>query len=119
MNTKYYKKYIEKVINSNPINIIIQRSEAIDDGFGGNKTKTIFLEPQTVTFYDTKSQREVINDKGIITSYYASNIIKLLATSDTDIKQDDIFEYDGQTFKVILVKTYMDICKQAELEVIK
>ncbi len=118
MNTRYYKKYIEKLINADPVNITIRRTTTIDDGFGGKEETTVTLEPQTVTFYDRKAQREVVSDAGVTTAYYASNVIKLLATGDADIKEGDIFEHEGRTYKVGFIKAYMGVCKQAELEVI-
>lgn len=119
MNTRYYKKYIEKLINADPVNITIKRTEITDDGFGGKEETTVTLEPQTVTFYDRKAQREVVSDIGTVTAYYASNTTKLLVMGDADIKEGDVFEYGGKTFKVGFVKPYFDVCKQAELEVIK
>lgn len=119
MNTRYYKKYIEKLINTDPASITIKRIKTIDDGFGGKEEKTITLEPQTVTFYDKKLQREIINDKGAVTAYYLSRTVKLLAMGDADIKEGDMFEHEGRMFKVGFVKNYLDVCKQAELEVIK
>lgn len=116
---KYYKKYVEKLINTNPANITITRTEFISDGFGGGEEKTVTLEPQTATFYDKKTQHEVVSDKGTVTAYYASNTTKLLVMGDADIKEGDVFEYEGKTFKVGFVKPYFDVCKQAELEVIK
>lgn len=118
MNNKYYKKYIEKLINANPASITIKRTQITDDGFGGKEEKTVTLEPQIVTFYDKKAQREVISDAGVTTAFYASNTIKLLATGDTDIKEGDMFEYAGKLLKIAYVSDYEGVCNQVELEVI-
>lgn len=116
---KYYKKYIEKLINTNPVNITIKRTEITDDGFGGKEETTVTLEPQTVTFYDKKAQREVVSDSGVTTAYYASNTVKLLAEGDVDIIEGDMFSHEGRVYRVGFVRSYMDVCKQAELEVVK
>lgn len=118
MNVKYYKKYIEKLINSNPTYIKIRRTRSTDDGFGGTEESAVTLRPQKVTFYEARAQREVVSDKGI-TSYYSSNVVKMLAKSGADIKCGDIFKSGGQTFKVAFLQPYLDVCYQAELEVIK
>ena len=116
MNTRYYKKYIEKLINSNPAEIKIKRKEETDDGYGG----TIIKEKEVneiVTIYERKSRREIVTDSGII--YAGEKVTKILAKADADIQEGDKFEYEGKQYKVLLVKQYMDICKQIELEVIK
>lgn len=115
MNTKYYKKYIEKLINSNPANITIKRKIKIDDGYGG----TIIEEKEvneTVAFYETKARREVLTDYGV--TYTGVQVTKILAKHDADIQEGDTFEYEGKKYKVLFVKDYMNICKQIELEVI-
>lgn len=115
MNTKYYKKYIEKLINSNPANITIKRKIKTDDGYGG----TIIEEKEvneTVTFYEIKTIREVLTDYGV--TYAGAQATKILAKHDADIQEGDTFEHGGRKYKVLFVKDYMDICKQIELEVI-
>lgn len=111
----YYKKYIEKLINSNPANITIKRKIEIDDGYGG----TIVEEKEvneTVAFYERKARREVLTDYGV--TYVGAQVTKILAKHDADIQEGDTFEHEGKTYKVLYVKPYMDICKQIELEVI-
>ena len=115
MNTRYYKKYIEKLINSNPANITIKRKIEIDDGYGG----TIVEEKEiteTVTFYERKARREVLTDYGV--TYAGVQVTKILARADADIQEGDTFKHEGKTYKVLYVKPYMEICKQIELEVI-
>lgn len=111
----YYKKYIEKLINSNPATITIKRKQEVDDGYGG----TIVEEKEvneTVAFYERKARREVVSDYG--TTYTGVNITKILAKADADIKEGDTFIFEREKYKVLFVKPYMDICKQIELEVI-
>lgn len=115
MNTRYYKKYIEKLINSNPVDIKIVRKKEIDDGYGG----TIIEEKEiteTVTFYERKARREVLTDYG--PTYVGVQVTKILAKHDADIQEGDTFTQEGKKYKVLFVKDYMGICKQIELEVI-
>lgn len=116
MNVKYYKKYIDKLIESNPTTINITRIEKIDDGYNGHIEKPIAIS-ETVTFYDRKSRREVVTDYG--TSYVGVSVTKILAKGDADIIKGDSFIVEGNEFKVLFVDSYFDICKQIELEVIK
>ncbi len=115
MNTRYYRKYIEKLINSSPVDIKIVRKKETDDGYGG-----VIIEEkeitETVTFYERKARREVVSDYG--TTYTGVQVTKILAKHDADIQEDDTFEYEGKKYKVLFVKDYMKICKQIELEVI-
>ncbi len=119
MNTKYYKKYIEKVISADPATIIITRKTAADDGFGGKVENTAILEPQTIRIYNKKAQREVVSDKGTITAYYSSTALKFVATGSANIEQEDMFKLGEKTLRVAFLDAYMDVCKQGELEVIK
>ncbi len=112
----YYRKYIEKLINSNPANIAITRKAEIDDGYGGTTIEEVEIN-EIVTFYDRRARREVVSDYG--TTYTGVSVTKILALHDADIQKDDTFNYEGYTYKVLYVKPYMNICKQIELEVIK
>jgi len=116
MNTKYYKKYIEKLINSNPANITIKRKKETDDGYGGTIIEEIDVT-EVVTFYERKARREVVTDYG--TTYTGVQITKILAKADADIQEGDTFKHGGKTYKVLHINSYMDICKQIELEVIE
>lgn len=112
----YYKKYIEKLINSNPATITIKRKIKTDDGYGGSIIEEKEMT-ETVTFYDRKARREVVTDYG--TTYVGVSVTKILAKGDADIMKDDRFTVDGVEYKVLFVKPYFDICKQIEMEVIK
>jgi hypothetical protein len=116
MNVKYYKKYIEKLINANPTTINIPRMEKTPDGYGGHIENPIDIT-ETVTFYDKKSRREVVTDYG--TTYVGVSVTKILAKGDADIIKGDSFIVNGTEFRVLFVDSYFDICKQIELEVIK
>lgn len=115
MNTRYYKKYIEKLINSNPANITIKRKIKTDDGYGGSIIEEKEIT-ETVAFYEGKARREVLTDYG--PTYVGVQVTKILAKHDADIQEGDTFKHEGKTYKVLYVKPYMEICKQIELEVI-
>jgi ABC-type Fe2+-enterobactin transport system substrate-binding protein len=115
----YYKKYIEKLITANPEAIIITRTTTTDDGYGGKTENKSTLPPQTVTFYKRKSHREFVSDTGQTVGYLTSSIEKILTKFDADIQKGDIFPNQGRIYKVTFVNTFLDICKQVELEVIK
>jgi len=119
MNTRYYKKYIEKAIEQDPTIIIIKRKIITDDGFGGKKEETIELEPQTIRIYNKKAQREIVSDTGTIMGYNSSSALKFLAKGGTDIQEGDTFTWQGKTLKVAFINDYFGICKQGELEVIE
>ncbi len=115
----YHKKYVEKMIKKNPAEIKVTRTILKDTGRGGKKKEVINLDPQTVTIYNKKSQRERINDSGEVIGYMASSIERLLAKHDADIEEGDTFINGHRKYKVTFVNNYMDIYKQAELEVIE
>ncbi|WP_313758559.1 hypothetical protein [Tissierella sp.] len=116
MGDRYYKKYIEKLIDSNPIEIKYKRREKIDDGFGGEITKDVDKK-EVVTFYDRKARREVVTDYG--TTYIGVTVTKILAKGNADIVKGDKFTANGVEYRVVFVEPFMDICKQIEVEVIK
>lgn len=115
----YYKKYIEKAINANPTTITIKRIKKIPDGFDGWIEEPIELPPQVVSIYQKRAQRERISDSGTTIGYMASNVEKMLCKGDADVKEGDRFEANDREYKVSFVNNFFDICKQAELEVIK
>lgn len=115
----YYRKYIEKMIKENPAEIEIARTILKDTGRGGKTKETIKLDPQIVTIYNKKSQRERVNDSGEVIGYMASSIEKLLAKHNADIEEGDTFINGNRKYRIVFVNNYMDICKQAELEVIE
>lgn len=112
----YYKKYIEKLINSNPATITIKREIKTDDGYGGSIIEENDIT-EIVTFYDRKARREVVTDYGA--TYVGVSVTKILAKADADIIEGDTFIHEGKAYKVLIIKPYLDICKQIELEVIK
>ncbi len=118
-NNRYYRRYIEKLIASNPATITITRTTKTDDGYGGSDEQEKTLCPQTVTIYNQKARREIANDSGITVAYALSSVEKLLATSSADIAEGDRFTFAGRKYQVLFVKNYMDICKQAELQVVE
>lgn len=115
MNNKYYKKYIQKLISTNPTVIDITRIEKIPDGYGGYTEKPI-RTVATVTFYEKQARREFVSESG--TTYTGVNVTKVLADDSTDLQKDDTITAAGVKYKVLLVKEYFDICKQVEVEVV-
>lgn len=116
MGGRYYKKYIEKLINSDPVEIEYKRKEKADDGFGG-EIITDIDKKEVVTFYERKARREVVTDYG--TTYIGITVTKVLAKGNTDIIKGDKFTANGVEYRVLFVEPFMDICKQIEVEVIK
>lgn len=119
MNKKYYREYIDKIIEQNPVYIEIKRTIEQRDDYGNIKKNKVTLSPQKVFIYNKTYQKDIIKDKGSVVQFMASNIEKLLAKHDADIKEGDTFEIDNRQYKVLYPENYMDICIQAELEVIK
>lgn len=116
MNDRYYKKYIEKLIQDDPADITITRLIEEDDGYGGVWTEEVNIDA-TVRFYDKNGRREVITDYG--RTFTGVSITKMLAMNDVDIVKDDKFKVNGVEFKVFHINEYRGICKQIELEVIQ
>lgn len=114
----YYKKYIEKLINFDPITVNITRIEKTDDGYGGY-TETERTITEIVTFYQKRSNRQIINDNGVSVGYMATSIEKILTKFDADILEGDTFVANNREYLVTFVNPFIDICKQVELEVIK
>lgn len=114
----YYKKYIERLINFDPTTINITRIEKTDDGYGGY-TETERTIAETVTFYQKKSNRQIVTDTGVNVGHMASSVEKILTKFEADILEGDTFKANGREYKVLFVNPYIGICKQIELEVIK
>lgn len=115
MNSLYYKKYIDKLINSNPVEIKINKQIKTSDNYGGFTTKTITVVEKAM-LYDTRARREVVTDYG--KTYTGVSITKLLAKGDSEIKKGDTFTLEDVKYKVFSVNDFEPICKQIELEVI-
>lgn len=116
MNNKYYKSYILKLINTIPTEINIKRTTIIDDGYGGH-TEEIQEFREVVAFYDKKTRVELFSDSG--TGYTGSNMSKILAIREANIKDGDYFTTNGKGYKVLQVIPYFNICLQIEIEVVK
>lgn len=119
MNTLYYKKYIEKLINANPSRVTIIREEKVKNDYGGFETIRVEKEA-TVTFYETKTRREAYYDAGpVFTGSAIASVTKILASNNTDIKKGDtVVTAEGNNYKVLMVHPYFDICKQIDTEVV-
>jgi hypothetical protein len=115
---KYYKRYIEKLINSNPTDIILTRIIKEPDGYEGYIEHPVQIS-LTFTFYTKKAPRSTIQEKGTVVTNLSSSINKILTKGDADILEGDTFEHGGRKYRVGFVNSYMGICKQAEVEVIE
>ncbi len=115
MNKKYYRNHIAKLIAVNPSDITITRIVEVDDGFGGTTNQEIKIQTVAI-FYDRKARREVVSEYG--KTYKDIPVTKLLLTHDTDILEQDTVSCGDREYRVVLVKNYLDICKQVELDVI-
>lgn len=113
----YYKKYIEKLINASPTTITISRAERVDDGYGGYTT-TETTHDETVSFYQRRSNREFVSDSGVSVGFMATSIEKILTEATADIIRGDKFVANDREYRVTFVNSYLDICKQIEVEVI-
>lgn len=114
----YYKKYIEKLINADSTTINITRIEKLPTEYKGYKTKKVDVS-ETVLFYKKRSNRQTVNESGVVIGYMATSIEKVLAKGDADILKGDTFKANNREYKVLFVNNYFDICKQIELEVIQ
>ena len=87
----YYKRYVEKMIAANPVEIIITRLVKQDDGFGGVITEPVTLPAQTVTLYNRRAMRERVDDSGVHVGTSIARVTKLLAAGDADLQAGDEF----------------------------
>ena len=115
---RYYQKYIEKLINTNPADIVLTRIIKEPDGYEGYNEYPVQIS-LTVTFYTKKVFRTTIQEKGVVSSDLTRQVNKILAKGDADIQEGDTFEHGGRTYRVSFINTYLDICKQAEVEAIE
>lgn len=115
---RYYQKYIEKLINANPADIVLTRIIKEPDGYEGFIEHPVQIS-LAVTFYTKKAPRSTIQEKGVVVTNLVSAVNKILAKGDADIQEGDTFEYGGWKYQVGFINTYLGICKQAEVEVIE
>ena len=115
---RYYQKYIEKLINANPGDIVLTRIIKEPDGYEGFIEHPVQIS-LAVTFYTKKAPRSTIQEKGTVVTNLFSSINKILTKGDADILEGDTFEHGGRKYRVGFVNSYMGICKQAEVEVIE
>jgi hypothetical protein len=113
----YYKKYVEKLVNANPTDIVLTRIIKEPDGYEGSIEYPVQIS-LTVTFYTKKGYRTIIQEKGAVISGMTSTVNKILTKGDADMHEGDTFEHGGRKYRVGLVSTYLGICTQAEVEVV-
>lgn len=116
MDNKYYKAYIEKLINLNPVYITLERNIKTPVGLGGYEYKKKYIDVKGL-FYDRSASREIINDIG--KTYANVTVTKLLIAGDADIKVGDTFTANDLEYRVVYPKEFGGLCLQVELEVVK
>lgn len=114
---KYYKRFIEKLIDEDPETVTITRLAKTPDGYGGYTTSPLTVTA-TVRIYNKNFTRGVARESGEVIGFMAGNIDKILATADADILSGDTFSSGGKHYRVMQVNEYFGICKQVELEVL-
>lgn len=114
---RYYKSYVQRVINTVGTDITFSRFVGVDDGYGGKLPDTEIPVYETVAVYDRASRQYVITDAGV--GYKGAGTTMLLARYEADIQRGDIFDVLGYKFRVLFVKPYFNICKQIEIEVVE
>lgn len=115
----YYRRYVEKMISANPVQIIIKRTVTENDGYGGTIEQEITLTAQTVTLYNRRAMRERADDSGVHVGTTIARVTKLLAAGGVDLQAGDEFKHGGRTWRVLEPIGYLGVCLQAELEVVK
>lgn len=116
MNDKYYKAYIEKLIEVDPVEINITQRLEIDDGYGGKK----YIEKEISeigTFYNKSAFVTKMVESGQVNSGRLAKT-KLLTRANTDIKKGDKFTVGNRRYEVLYPQNYKNICTQIELDVI-
>ena len=112
-NNLYYKRYIEKMIETYGHNIMIKRKVKTDDGFGGFQVEDKTIE-ERVVFYNKKLSVQTILDAG--TKWSSTTAIKILSMGDADLQEGDKIEINGKEYKINNLVPYLSICTQSELE---
>jgi hypothetical protein len=97
LNAAQVKRNVALQISKNPSTITITRTSYTDDGAGGKIKSTTTTKAQTVRiFMSASSEQQIVNEGGQIQVQQWG----LLAKSDADIKQEDVFTFDSRTFRV-------------------
>ncbi|HOB44153.1 MAG TPA: hypothetical protein PKH75_13425, partial [Bacillota bacterium] len=89
MNVAQARRNVERQIARNPTNIVIKRTQEVDDGAGGSYRETVELPAQTVRIFMSSMQAQTVSKVGgqIQTQRWG-----LLATWDADIATGDEFQ---------------------------
>ena len=116
-NEAYYANEIDKIIEQDRSTFILTRNIHADDGFGGVtlSKKTIVAEGR---LYNKKSVRDVIDVSGDAVGYSSVSAEKILALHSADILEGDELIVEDRKYRIRFVRTFFNICKQIELEVI-
>ena len=110
------RRQIAALINSDPVDIILTRTPKVPDGAGGFvKGPPITLPKQTVAIHPFKrrfSEMLTNTEMGDIVDYpYV-----VLGFPDLDIKRDDVFTWQGDTFKVHDLDIKVDVRVKAQVD---
>ncbi len=116
-NSTYYKHYIQKLIGMDPATAIRKRDVKTPDGYEGY-TSTKEEKSYTVRLYKMRNINHFILDSGVSAGTSTVAVAKLIADFADDIAKGDILTINDVTYRVTLVTTPSNVCKQAELEMI-
>ena len=97
MNAMQARRNAERQIARNPTNIVIKRTQEVDDGAGGSYRVTVELPAQTVRIFMSSMQAQTVSKVG---GQIQTQSWGLLATWDADIATGDEFQADGRRFTV-------------------
>lgn len=97
MNVAQARRNAERQIARNPTNIVIKRTQEVDDGAGGSYRETVELPAQTVRIFMSSMQAQTVSKVG---GQIQTQSWGLLATWDADIATGDEFQVDGRRFIV-------------------
>jgi len=89
MNVAQARRNAERQIARNPTNIVIKRTQEVDDGAGGSYRETVELPAQTVRIFMSSMQAQTVSKVG---GQIQTQSWGLLATWDADIATGDEFQ---------------------------
>ena len=89
MNAMQARRNVKRQIARNPTNIVIKRTQEVDDGAGGSYRETVELPAQTVRIFMSSMQTQTVSKVG---GQIQTQSWGLLATWDADIATGDEFQ---------------------------
>lgn len=115
VGSKYYKRYVEKLIENMPTVITHQKETRIDDGYGGHTTEIEEIKHK-VAIYNEIGRILTMSQAG--QSFTSIGRTMMLTLPDVDLKEGELIYIGSKEYRIYLVKSYFDICKQVEIEVV-